>query len=393
MYISYAGWTSGESDAQVSITNSPKLNELGDLESIIQVWAITGRIRGDTLSALQTGILALETAFEQSGGDVKISVDALGATVAQQMLNANSVPQNIISSPVAYPKGDGNELANVRSFTVSIQGEIPITAAVGGKYSENVKYAWVYQNQKWTKTTSGSFVVANASDALTAFNAFLAANPAPAGFQREPYSYDENGSDVSFSITDKEYWTALPANVSSGGYTISNQYDGQSLVSTITGSFIGSGAEVAALAAQYATSGITISKSLIEDPYNGSWNFTYVRQSTSYNNGIVSETETVSITAGGADFHLHEQLEGEAVRAETVTNRIWRATQSGSKVGVGSYPTANRPKWTSDNNGKNPLKPGYQNTYTDGKKVVGGKINFTTSWNYSFEASRNIFTS
>ena len=392
MYLHYgAGWTSGESEAAVSITKESKLDENGDIVAIMETWGISGRIIGTSLADLQTKMDALDAAFADSGEDIWLSTDQPGTTVAQEMRTINSVPQNIITSPVAYPKGNENELVNVRTYTVSVTGEVQLYEDVGGVLSENIKYNWTHTNQKWSRVTDGSFTVANDSDALTAFNSFLAANPVPAGYHREPYSYDEDGSSVAFRITDTEYWKQLPSNVSSGGYTIKTNSDGESQVHTITGSFTGSGAEAAAIAAVNAKSGITISKDLTEDEYTGTWSFTYVRQDTAYNDGIISETETITITRGGADFHLHEQQEGEAVRAETVQQRTWTATQSGSKTGVGGYPAPNPPKWTTDNNGKNPLKPGGQDTYVTPKQAVGGKINYTRSWSYTFGASRNIF--
>ena len=392
MYLHYgSGWTGGESEAEVTISTEPKYNEDGDLEAIMETWAVSGRMVGTDLADLKVKMSALESAFSLSGGDIKLTTDQAGLSVAQSMLSANSVPQNIIASPVAYPKGNENELVNVRHYTVSVMGEVPLYSAVGGVLAESIKYAWTNTNQKWTRVMSGDFLVDNASDPATAFSNLLSANPAPSGYHREPYSYDEEGSKVTFSVTDTEYWKQLPANVSSGGYTIATNSDGESRVHTITGSFTGAGAEAAAIAAEFAKSGITISKNLTEDEYTGTWNFTYTRQDTSYNDGITSETETFTITRGGADFHLHEQQEGEAVRSETVGQRVWRATQSGSKTGVGGYPTANPPRWTEDQNGKNPLKPGGQDGYTSPKEAVGGRINYTRTWSYTFEASRNIF--
>ena len=49
MYVSYRTWTSDQSEAEVTISSDSILDENGNVTATVQVWNITGRLRGDDL--------------------------------------------------------------------------------------------------------------------------------------------------------------------------------------------------------------------------------------------------------------------------------------------------------------------------------------------------------
>ena len=93
----------------------------GAFQGARETWRLTGEVLGVSATAVAAAYAALETLFAAAGSDITLYADD-GTTVRHQMLNSGTLNGVKVTKPFSYPKGDGAELATLRSWSVELSG-------------------------------------------------------------------------------------------------------------------------------------------------------------------------------------------------------------------------------------------------------------------------------
>jgi len=103
----------------------------GAFQGIRETWRITGEVLGDSAGAVASAYAALDALFASPHHDLVLYADD-GTTVRHQLLQSECLHGVKISKPFAYPKGEGAELATLRSWNVEISGVKLLAGAASG---------------------------------------------------------------------------------------------------------------------------------------------------------------------------------------------------------------------------------------------------------------------
>lgn len=129
MYLQYGSYTHALGEARVTIMREALKNAAGDYYAQLERWDIDGRLTAADASALSTAITALEAAYASGGYDLKLLLPDGVTASSHQLLTANCEGGTKIAKPVSYPVGAGAEYSTFRTYSLSVEGEIPL--AVG----------------------------------------------------------------------------------------------------------------------------------------------------------------------------------------------------------------------------------------------------------------------
>jgi len=97
---------------------------VGNPDGAYQGWRETWRLSGEVVgspAAVAAGYAALENAFLSPDRDLVLYADD-GLTVRHALLSSATLHGVKITKPLSYPKGDGAELATLRSWTIELSG-------------------------------------------------------------------------------------------------------------------------------------------------------------------------------------------------------------------------------------------------------------------------------
>ena len=127
MYIKWGSYSFPKNEAQVAIQRHAHLSPSGLPTKYTHVWDIQGMMMG-TPTALATEIAAIESAFASGAQDLVLYNDDNSAT-PHQLLTADTLSGTRVVRAVSYPTGMGAELATIRTYAVTVEGDI---SAVSG---------------------------------------------------------------------------------------------------------------------------------------------------------------------------------------------------------------------------------------------------------------------
>lgn len=124
MILSYRGYSHAQDECRVVIDRQRVYGENGiSVEHELHRWTIEGEVQGTTSAQIVAAFTALEAAYAQDGGDLRLKYND-NATVAHQLLNSATYSGVKIINPPGYPVGDGTELHNARSYRIVVEAEV-----------------------------------------------------------------------------------------------------------------------------------------------------------------------------------------------------------------------------------------------------------------------------
>ncbi len=389
-----------EGTASIAIDRVTILDEEGEEKrGLGNRWTITGTLIGDGTSPLVVKKDLLDTAYASGGKDFLVKED--GNTIIS-LLTADCKGGTRVASGPNYPDTRAGVLVTKLPFTIVIEGDVFDGEDVDDEIIELEEH-WVYniaQDEHTTRTVRGRLKV---KDGISAYTKVQTRDPRTAGeevripavplitdYQRMSYSIDtnQNDDDATFSFVDWEFWKALPASTSAGGYTTRKSItDNDSHILTVSGSFTGTGAQVAADAVLAAIT-VDAANDIIReeqtiDEYKGTVSFTYEYNDTAASEDIISWEETVSVQPSGTLKIVRPILNPAAT---PITQEICeipsRANQSGSAVGMNAWPDF--PDYSFDSDYFNPMASSQSRTGPE-KGPNGDYFNYKISWTNVFD--------
>lgn len=128
MYLQYGSYIHAAQEARVSIRREALRREAADPYALLERWEITGRLVADDAAALSVAIANLESAYSFGGSDLKLLLPDGVTPSAHQLLSANCRGGTKIAQPVSYLVGEGAEYSTYRTYSLAIEGEVPIAA-------------------------------------------------------------------------------------------------------------------------------------------------------------------------------------------------------------------------------------------------------------------------
>ena len=398
--LHWGAYNHEEGTASIEISRSTIFDEDGEEKrGIGNRWTITGTLIADGVSAIVVKKDLLDTAYATGGKDFLVKEDGITKI---SLLTADCKGGTRVTSGPTYPDTRAGVLVTHLPFTIVIEGDIFDGEEIDEEIIELEEH-WIYsiaQDTKTTRTVRGRLKVI---DGVSAYTKVQARDPRTAGeavrdpevplieeYQRMGYTIDTNQDDdeATFNFIDWEIWKALPANTSAGGYTTRKSItDNNSHILTVSGSFTGEGAQVAADAVLTAITDDAAKDIIREeqtvDEYRGTVSFTYEYNDTGASEDTISWAETVTVQPSGTLSIVRPILNPAAI---PITQEICevpsRATQSGSAVGMSAWPVF--PAYSFDSDYFNPMASSWSRTGPE-KGPTGDYFNYKISWTNVFD--------
>jgi hypothetical protein len=126
--LSYNGYAFAQDECTVSIDRQRVYGESGAaIDHDLERWTIEGEIIDNTATpaTLIAAWRRMEAAFATDGGDLKLTYNT--GTIAHELRSANTYNGVRIIQPPHYPRGDGQEFFNSRTYRIVIEAEVKPT--------------------------------------------------------------------------------------------------------------------------------------------------------------------------------------------------------------------------------------------------------------------------
>lgn len=127
MYIKYGTYTHANNECSLVVARTPRYNEGGHVVSIIERWDIAGFIQAASQAALTTALNSLRTAYASNGLDLSLLLDDGVTATHHQIHNVNTLGGVRVVGGPSFPEGKNAEYSTFRSYTVSLEAEIPVS--------------------------------------------------------------------------------------------------------------------------------------------------------------------------------------------------------------------------------------------------------------------------
>jgi len=123
MILGYGSYRSAQDECTISMeANNRRSQSGGPIDVVLHRWTIDGEVQGSTAAAIVAAFQALEAAFSVDGRDLILYFND-GTTVAHGLYSAAAINGVQITQPPHYPRGDGTELHNCRSYRIVVEAE------------------------------------------------------------------------------------------------------------------------------------------------------------------------------------------------------------------------------------------------------------------------------
>lgn len=129
MFIKYGTYLHANNECAVIVSKSPRFNEGGQQVSVIEHWDITGFIQAASQAALTSALAALATAYATNGQDLTLLLDDGVTPTHHRIVNANTLGGVRVVQGPNFPQGVGAEYSTFRSYSISLEAEIPVSGA------------------------------------------------------------------------------------------------------------------------------------------------------------------------------------------------------------------------------------------------------------------------
>lgn len=157
MYLKIGDYTHEIGGPQLAITQRPVLSEGGVPLAQIHAWQIQGIVTGSGQSDLDGKIADLLEAYRQTNFDATLLLSD-GVTPSQHRLRSRDAVGGVrVASGPDFPEGKGAEYATRRTFAVTLEAEIPVSAAETAllHFRETLSLFGGDRRIAWTETKQG----------------------------------------------------------------------------------------------------------------------------------------------------------------------------------------------------------------------------------------------
>jgi len=353
---------------------------------VVDTWNISGVLLSIN-GALPTQITNLKNAY-----DSVTKIELKDGTTVRETIDVTGMDAIIKTTTLDFPEGFGPEYITKRAFSITLETTTYIPSGYPIATSTVNNYTISYttgQNGKIIRVVSGTCTDEVDRDATAEYAAFKTAQGwanAPAGYNRgsDSYTANQENSEVSYSITDTEYFIAFPANITSGSLSVDERLDDSgNTLTTKTGWYEGSGANcIIAIDAirEAGAAAVLLNESISRDDFSSRTNFT-LEYLMAASTDEIDRKNTYTISTPYTSIIFKRVLGGGSPVRQATSVGTARATQSGQAVKVGSYPTESASEW--------PLTIMSQNVtrHPPVKTRSGTGYLYRTSWDYSFESA------
>ena len=113
MIIAYGGYLHAVDETAVSMQRDNRVNRFGIVTSVVERWALSGMLFGDTPIAVSGSVAAFETAYNVNGNDFAL-LDNNASTVHRALRSLGSLGGVRVTN-YAYPIGTGAEYTTYRT--------------------------------------------------------------------------------------------------------------------------------------------------------------------------------------------------------------------------------------------------------------------------------------
>ena len=129
MYLRYGSYTHDAFEARVVITREALRNASDVHYANRERWDISGMLLASDQSGVSTAITNLEAAYATGGYDLELLLPDGVTASSHRLLTANCRGGTRIVQPVSFPDGAGGEYSTFRTYSLSVEGEIPISSS------------------------------------------------------------------------------------------------------------------------------------------------------------------------------------------------------------------------------------------------------------------------
>lgn len=131
-YLQYGSYRHETNGASFTVNKSVTLNDAQQPYAEVVTWQIEGQLgsEGDSTATIAAKARNLELAYAVWGRDLAFCDE--NGTVLQVLLNAGSLTGTRVLSPPSFPKGDGPEFQGIRTYSITVSAEYPMTGALNG---------------------------------------------------------------------------------------------------------------------------------------------------------------------------------------------------------------------------------------------------------------------
>ena len=129
MYLKYGAYTHANHECSLVVARTPRFNDGGQQVAVVERWEIAGFIQAASQAALTTALSALASAYALNGQDATLLLDDGVTPTHHQIINANTLGGVRVVQAPSFPQGRGAEYSTFRSYTITLEAEIPVSGA------------------------------------------------------------------------------------------------------------------------------------------------------------------------------------------------------------------------------------------------------------------------
>jgi len=126
MYLRYGSYTHALQEARVTITRHPLRDAAGVLYGYRERWLIEGRMVAADAGAISAALTELESAYSIGDLDLVLLLPDGVTESSHHLMSAACIGGTKIAQPVSYPLGAGAEYSTFRTYSVAIEGDVPL---------------------------------------------------------------------------------------------------------------------------------------------------------------------------------------------------------------------------------------------------------------------------
>jgi hypothetical protein len=139
MYLKYGSYTHARNEAAVQIGKRVVFSPRGYRQAVRETWRIVGVLHAVDQPGLTVAIAGLRAAYSANGLDLGLYLDD-GATPTDHVLSSGATLGGTRVTALEYPVGAGAEYSTFRSYSITVEADVPDTSNNLLDFSETVSF-------------------------------------------------------------------------------------------------------------------------------------------------------------------------------------------------------------------------------------------------------------
>ena len=139
MYLQYGSYAHASGECSVVITREPIRPQETRRRGIMHRWEVSGMLVAADATAMTPLIQALEAAYAADKLDIGLYLPD-GTATAHQLLSSQTVDGTRVTRQPSYQDGGGAQYSTHRTYSLTVEGEIPEAGAGLLGWSESINY-------------------------------------------------------------------------------------------------------------------------------------------------------------------------------------------------------------------------------------------------------------